>query len=80
MDFRLGEENQGGSDGCVNFQDPDNGGLQRCLTDAGIPELYAKHDSYTSLADFIVIIAEAAMSRAHISYDAMDPFKDGTLA
>lgn len=27
-----------------------------------------------------MIIAEAAMSRAHSSYDATNPFKDGTLA
>jgi hypothetical protein len=27
MDFRRNDENQGGSDGCVNFLDPDNLGL-----------------------------------------------------
>lgn len=65
MDFRPNHEHEGGSDGCINFSDPDNGGLQECLTRHGIPELFEEHRAKVSLADFLVIIAEAAMARAH---------------
>ena len=27
MDFRTDEKKKGGSDGCINFEDPDNKGL-----------------------------------------------------
>jgi hypothetical protein len=68
MDYRVESENEGGSDGCINFLDEDNGGLQQCLTEFGIPALFDEHKDKVSLADFIVIIAEAAMARAHSSY------------
>lgn len=38
MDYRIGEN--GGSDGCVNLQEPDNKGIQSCLTRFGIIGLY----------------------------------------
>jgi len=41
MDFRVGEENQGGSDGCVSFEDPDNKGLQKCMVKADMPKVYS---------------------------------------
>jgi len=80
MDYRVDEEHQGGSDGCINFNDPDNAGLQKCLEFHEIPELYSNYKDHVSLADFIVIIAEAAMARSHSSYSASDPYEDGTLA
>jgi hypothetical protein len=68
MDFRPDEEHIGGSDGCINFNDEDNTGIQQCLENYGIPALFSEHSDKVSLADFLVIIAEAAMARAHSSY------------
>jgi len=39
MDFRLGEENTGGSDGCLSFEDEDNKGLPSCLKNFGVAEI-----------------------------------------
>jgi len=80
MDFRADDPNQGGVDGCIDLQESDNKGLRSCLTEFGIIGSYAEFKDLISLADFLVIIAEAAMARTHRSYDAADPFKEGTLA
>ena len=40
MDFRTDNANQGGSDGCINFNDPDNKGIQQCLQNFKIDALY----------------------------------------
>ena len=42
MDFRYEADGTttGGSDGCVNFEDPDNKGLPECLTEFNMPEVY----------------------------------------
>jgi len=61
MDFRLG--GGGGSDGCVNFQDADNAGISDCLRKFNIPSLYERFAKTVSLADFLVITAEAAIGR-----------------
>ena len=51
MDFRLDEPDKnakgwmaknpttgtGGADGCLNFEDPDNKGLQECITRINLP-------------------------------------------
>ena len=63
MDFRPGQANKGGSDGCMHFDDPDNKGIPSCVKKFGIDKLYAKFSSKVSLADFLVIIAEAAIGR-----------------
>lgn len=64
----------GGVDGCVNFNDPDNTGLAECLTgDNGAPSVATLYQSYcdtVSLADFLVIAAEALI--AHTSSNATD--------
>lgn len=71
---------QGGSDGCVNFEDPDNKGLPSCLVKAGIEKVYEEYCDKASLADFLVIAAEAVTGRLAVGYEQNDPFKDGTLA
>lgn len=79
MDFRYNGEHTGGSDGCVNFEDPDNKGLSQCLTQFKIPEVLEKHKDEISTADFIVLAAEAAMGRAAVNWNGDRPFKAGTL-
>lgn len=63
MDYKNGT---GGSDGCVDFSDTDNSGLSYCLYvglyGASLQDAYSKWCGSVSLADFIVIAAEAAMS------------------
>jgi len=44
-----------------------------------MPDLYAKHCSKVSLADFLVIIGEAVMGRAATKYDASEPFEDDSV-
>lgn len=84
MDFRKstvkGVASTGGSDGCVNFMDPDNAGLGPCLKKSGIDSVYAKHCGIVSMADFIVISAEAIVARMSTGFDAKDPFKAGSMA
>jgi len=79
MDFR--KDGTGGSDGCVDFHNPDNRGLSTCLVESGIPSVFAKHCGTVSLADFVVIAAEAAMGRTSPDYQEGDPFnEDGLLS
>merc|ERR1719414_198484 len=63
MDYKDGE---GGSDGCTNMLEPDNGGLQACLSDGefgfSLKSLYREFRDTISLADFTVIAAEAVMT------------------
>jgi len=64
MDYANGE---GGSDGCMDLSDPDNMGLPECLHmgeefGSSIFDAYKMHCSEVSLADFIVIAAEAVMT------------------
>lgn len=79
MDFRKGDADIGGSDGCIDFSTGDNAGLEKCLKSAKIPEAYAKHCSVVSLADFTVIAAEAVMGRTSPTYDSSDPFSEKSL-
>lgn len=75
MDFNR-TTNSGGSDGCVDFGDPDNKGLYPCFAGIGefgrnftIAAAYAEFCGMVSLADFIVIAAEALMVRARPDWD-----------
>lgn len=77
MDYRKG--NNGGSDGCIDFEDADNKGLQQCLEDSGIPAIYEQNCQSVSLADFVVIAAEAAMGRTSPEYNKDDHFAEDTL-
>jgi len=59
---------RGGVDGCVDFNDKDNKGLIECIQDSNIIEAYDDHCDVVSLADFIVIAAEATMARTSNSF------------
>merc|ERR1712130_79265 len=56
----------GGSDACTDMAEPDNAGLEDCLLTgmegATIKEVYVNWCSKISLADFVVLAAEAAMT------------------
>mmetsp|Transcript_10700 Transcript_10700/g.24384 ORF Transcript_10700/g.24384 Transcript_10700/m.24384 type:complete len:447 (+) Transcript_10700:70-1410(+) len=71
MDYGNG---QGGSDGCLDLSDPDNAGLPDCLHmgeefGSSIYDAYKMHCSEISLADFVVLAAEAVitLSREHVT-------------
>lgn len=80
MDFRYNDDGTtyGGSDGCMNFNDEDNEGLGACLITANMPTVYADYCEKVSLADFLVIMGEAAMGRTTADYNADDPYASGT--
>lgn len=85
MDYRPDDEHVGGMDGCMNFQDEDNKGIPSCVKRFGIDKLYHKWNHEVSLADFITIIAEAAIGRAatdqfSLTYDKNNYFREGTFA
>ena len=79
MDFRKGA-GRGGSDGCVNFEDPDNAGIAQCLTQFRITEAYDCVKDRVSVADFLVIAAEVAAARIANSHNSKEFFAEGTLA
>lgn len=70
MDYKDGE---GGADGCVDLTDADNAGLAECLHvgefGISIDSAYQHYCESVSLADFLVIAAEAVMtaSRKHVT-------------
>lgn len=76
----------GGSDGCINFNDKDNRGLVECIQKTNIVKAYDEHCGVVSLADFIVIAAEATMARSSNSYKEQqknspeDSYAKGSLA
>merc|ERR1719240_1760151 len=64
MDFKDGE---GGSDGCTDMRDPDNKGLDPCLAVGEFDhslrdDVYQEFCTRISLADFLVVSAEAVMT------------------
>ena len=86
MDFRTNTDGsiEGGSDGCIHFADGDNAGLADCLIASTLPEIY-KASTYcnkVSVADFLVVAAEAVMGRTAADYDASITLGsgDGTTA
>ena len=84
MDFRndtlTGGAVTGGSDGCINFNDPTNNGLSECVQTLGLPALYSTYCDVVSLADFFVIISEAVMARTHHSYNPDVMFASGAVS
>lgn len=75
MDFRRsGNTTTGGSDGCVNFADKDNAGLEQCLRSSNLNEVYGLFCDKLSLADFIVLSAEALMLKTSTKFDSSSPF------
>lgn len=79
MDFRFGQDHTGGSDGCLNFNDADNTGLPTCLAENSAVTEYQKHCTTVSLADYVVIQAEAVMGIAATNYNSGSPYTTGTL-
>lgn len=79
MDYRV-ESNQGGADGCINFNDEDNTGLAECLTESALPGVYEQFCDEVSLADFLVIAAEAVMGRTATSHRNFNYYARDTLA
>jgi len=82
MDFVNGT---GGSDGCLDFNDTDNAGLFPCLAGRGefglgktLESVYTSFCSEVSLADFVVIAAEALMMRTRD--DWLGPHLNRSLA
>jgi len=49
------------------------------LADAQIPDVYAQNCENVSLADFVVIAAEAAMGRTSPDYKSADHFAEDSL-
>lgn len=85
MDFRPGHQHKGGSDGCIHFDDPDNKGIPSCVVKFKITDLYGKWKTKVSLADFLVIVAEAAIGRVATDqystpYRQDKYFRDDTFA
>jgi len=73
MDFDPSEtEGKSGSNACTDMTHPDNTGLKTCLVDGehgvSLKKIYEEFCTTVSLADFLVIAAEAVMvvSRAHV--------------
>jgi len=79
MDFKDGE---GGSDGCTDMRDPDNAGLDPCLAvgefDRSLRDhVYQDWCTRISLADFLVVSAEAVMTvlRDRVSHEEGEALK-----
>lgn len=70
----------GGSDGCINFNDPDNIGLADCLDQSDLASVYDSYCDVVSLADFIVIAGEAVTAATSTYHNETDTFAMGTLA
>jgi catalase (peroxidase I) len=79
MDFRKDSDYKGGTDGCLDFSDQDNLGLEHCIQNFNLQDVYSKHCQTVSLADFFVIAAEASMGRAATGFDATATWKEDTL-
>ena len=89
MDFRRKKNKKGktinkgggtgGSDGCVNFEDGDNAGLPECLAWTEIAKIYDNWCDKISLADFIVLAAEAVTGSIAVDYNEEDPFKGNSM-
>jgi len=67
-DFMDYKDGQGGADACTDMSDPDNGGLAACLSQGefgfSLNSIYPEFCETVSLADFVVIAAQAVMSHS----------------
>lgn len=74
MDFADG---QGGADACTDMEDPENAGLPACLISgehgASMQEIYQSFCQQVSLADFMVIAAEAVIASTRSRHEAATP-------
>ena len=69
----------GGSDGCINFEDGDNKGLKTCLIKSNIPRIYHEVCDKMSLADFLVVAAEALIARTGKHFNKEKPWGEGSI-
>ncbi|CAL1161100.1 unnamed protein product, partial [Cladocopium goreaui] len=73
-DFANG---QGGSDACTDMEDPENAGLPECLASGehgkSLQEVYNQYCLDVSLADFLVIAAEAVIASTRARYEDASP-------
>lgn len=71
MDFANG---QGGSDACTDMEDPENAGLPQCLSTGehgkSLQDVYQQICHVVSLADFLVIAAEAVIASTRARHEA----------
>ena len=71
MDFANG---QGGSDACTDMEDPENAGLPECLSTGehgkSLQDVYHQICHMVSLADFLVIAAEAVIASTRARHEA----------
>ena len=74
MDFANG---QGGSDACTDMAHAENGGLARCLASGehgvALLDIYQQFCTDVSLADFLVISAEAVIMSTRARHIASNP-------
>ncbi|CAE7355462.1 unnamed protein product, partial [Symbiodinium necroappetens] len=74
MDFANG---QGGADACTDMTDADNGGLPACLANGehgiSLREVYQDFCTSVSLADFLVIAAEAVIMSTRARHETANP-------
>lgn len=56
----------GGVDGCLDFEDGDNAGLDKCSEKHGFLDAYNEHCDKLSVADYMVIATEATLSRTRV--------------
>ena len=74
MDFANG---QGGADACTDMSDPDNAGLLDCLVNGehgiSLLEVYHSFCTEVSLADFLVIAAEAVIASTRARHEQATP-------
>merc|ERR1712151_881214 len=72
MDYDSTSSEAGGADGCIDFHDHDNRGLEECLYlgDNGVSlnDVYQNICTKISLADFLVLAAEAAMDWSRMAH------------
>ena len=76
VDFRVNDNGstQGGSDGCINFGDPDHRGTMLCMQEFELNEAYQPFCTTVSRADWFVIAGEAIMGRTASDYNPDDQF------
>ncbi len=79
-DATKSQSEHGGSDGCIDFDDADNNGLEDCTTsdndgNGNLNGVYEVYCDRISLADFVVIAAEAVMGHTSSDSNLGDQFK-----
>jgi hypothetical protein len=84
MDYRKSKGKSkgpgtGGSDACINFDDPNNVDIPDCLLWTDLAGIYNKWCDRISMADFIVVAAEAVVGSMSPDYNANHKFNTDTL-